>query len=73
MSDKLDKISDDIGAIKVTLAGQAVDLKEHMRRTAILENEFKPVRDQIMRWRGALAVLLALISISEILLHLRMK
>lgn len=73
MSDKLDRISEDISAIKVTLAGQAVDLKEHMRRTSLLEDEFKPVRDQIMKWRGALTLLLTLITISEIVLHLRMK
>lgn len=73
MSDKLDKIASDIGEIKIVQAGQAADLREHMRRTAILEDEFRPVRDQIMRWRGAVALLLALITLSEIMIHVRMK
>ena len=73
MNDKLDKISSDIGDIKITLASQAIELKEHIRRTNILEEKFNPMRDQIMMWRGGIALLLTLITISEIVLHLRMK
>lgn len=38
---KLDKISDDIGEIKVTIAKQQVQLDDHIRRTELLEGTVK--------------------------------
>lgn len=43
MTDKLDKIADDIGAIKIVLTAQAGDIKEHIRRTNILEDAVRPL------------------------------
>lgn len=40
---KVDKISDQVGAINVTLAEQHVTLKEHIRRTEALEKIVAPV------------------------------
>jgi len=40
---KVDKIGEDIGEIKVTLAAQHESLKDHMRRTEILEGKVIPL------------------------------
>ncbi len=55
LHDKLDKILDEIGEIKVTIAKQQVGLDEHMRRTAIneesldlLRQEFQPVKQHVL-------------------------
>jgi hypothetical protein len=40
---KVDKISDQIGTINVTLAEQHVTLKEHIHRTELLEEAIRPV------------------------------
>ncbi len=41
---KLDKIIGDIGEIKVTQAEHHIVLKDHIRRTELLENAIKPSR-----------------------------
>jgi len=64
MNDKLDKISSDISEIKIILAGQAVELKEHIRRTALLEEALQPISVHVARVEGALKAMgvLALIG-----------
>ena len=57
MDYKLDKILSEISSIKVTLAGQAVELKEHIRRTALLEDQMKPLNAQMLRAEGALKII----------------
>ena len=47
MESKLDKISENINEIKITLAEQHVTLKEHVRRTEILEAEIKPLKAHV--------------------------
>jgi len=47
LEQKLDKISDKIASIDVTLAAQHITLEEHIRRTAILENKMGPVERQV--------------------------
>jgi tetrahydromethanopterin S-methyltransferase subunit G len=44
---KLDKISDEITAIKVTLHGQHVSIQEHIRRTEIAEANLEALREQL--------------------------
>ena len=46
IEDKLDKVVETIGEIKVTLGAQHITLEEHMRRTELLENEIKPLQKQ---------------------------
>lgn len=44
---KVDGIKDDIGSINVTLASQHESLKEHMRRTDILETKLEPLERHV--------------------------
>jgi hypothetical protein len=54
MHDKLDKIADDIGAIKIVLTAQSGDIKEHIRRTNILEDAVRPmIQDYTFRTTAA--------------------
>lgn len=43
LESKVDKIGDQIGSINVTLAEQHVTLKDHIRRTELLEQALVPV------------------------------
>lgn len=54
---KIDGIGDHLGSIDVTLAAQHVSLKEHIRRTAILESELKPIKRHVDMVHGALKFL----------------
>lgn len=51
---KLDKVQEDIGAIKIIMARNTVSLEEHMKRTALAEqniqliqNEMEPIKDHV--------------------------
>ncbi len=57
IENKLDKIIEDITEIKVTQVEQHVVLKDHIRRTEILENAIKPSR--------IIAILAAIAAIIE--------
>ena len=41
LEEKLDKIVDKMGSIDTTLAGQHVQLTDHIRRTELLENKME--------------------------------
>ena len=43
----LDKISEDISDLKVTTAKQEENIKEHIRRTEIAEENLEMIRDEI--------------------------
>lgn len=49
---KLDDVSDHLGSIDATLSAQHVSLREHMRRTAILEAEIKPLKTHMDMVKG---------------------
>lgn len=60
---KLDKISDDIVEIKITLASQAVDVAHHIKRSDLLEEklevlkqgldaDLKPIKDHVSQMDG---------------------
>lgn len=51
---KIDLISDRLGNIDVTLGSQHVSLKDHMRRTAALEESLKPIQRHVNMVDGAL-------------------
>lgn len=57
---KIDDIGDHLGSIDVTLAAQHVQLKEHIRRTALLEAELKPVKKHVDMVNGVMKFLTAL-------------
>lgn len=44
IEDKLDKLDTRQDRMEVTLTRNTASLEEHMRRTAMLEEEFKPVK-----------------------------
>lgn len=62
MESKLDHIVDKIGSIDVTLAAQHVSLKEHIRRTEILEAQVAPIQKSVTMAHGVLK-LIGLISL----------
>lgn len=54
LENKVDKIVDDIGEIKIIMARNTVSLEEHIKRTNLLEEEVKrldedvrPVKDHV--------------------------
>lgn len=64
---KLDDLSDHLSAIDVTLGAQHISLKEHIRRTAILEADIRPVKRHIAMVEGVLKFMGALATIAAIL------
>lgn len=57
MEVKLDDISDHLGSIDITLSAQHVSLKDHIRRTALLEQELRPIKKHVDMVAGALKLL----------------
>lgn len=53
LEEKLDKISVDLGEIKVVQAEQAADLKYHIKRTDQIENKLLPLVDIKTKFDGA--------------------
>lgn len=49
---KLDKVVEHISSIDTTLAGQHVQLREHIRRTELLEADMAPVKKHIYMVHG---------------------
>lgn len=56
IEDKIDKLADHVGSIDTTLAAQHVVLQEHIRRTNLLEDEVRPLKERDTMLRGALRV-----------------
>lgn len=65
LDEKLDRVAERINSIDVTLGQQHVSLQEHMRRTALLEEqvelhrkEFSPVRDHVNMVKWGLRIII---------------
>jgi archaellum component FlaC len=58
IEDKIDKVVEHIGSIDSTLAAQHVSLKEHMRRTELLEQEIEPIKAHVDMVSGAVKLIL---------------
>lgn len=54
VEDKVDGIAKDVSAINSTLSAQHESLKEHIRRTELLEAELKPVKRHVDMVSGAI-------------------
>lgn len=54
--EKLDKIDDQLATMNATLKVQAQQLREHMRRTEVLEMLSQDYRDESDAWREAMLV-----------------
>lgn len=52
--EKLDKMDDRLNSVDKTLAEQHVSLKDHIRRTEILEEQVKPIEDNMTMAKGVL-------------------
>jgi hypothetical protein len=61
---KIDDISDHLLKIDVTLAAQHESLKNHIKRTTILEKEVAPIKKYINRAQGALMLITFLSAIA---------
>lgn len=57
LEEKIDKISDKISSIDVTLAKNTVSLEEHIKRTNILEQKLGPVEKHVNMVDGALKLI----------------
>lgn len=72
---KIDDQNEHLANIDVTLATQSTQLREHMRRTSLLEQEVRPIRKHVAMVSGALKFLGIVASILAITaaLHELMK
>lgn len=72
---KIDKVLEHIGSLDSTAAAQAIQLKEHIRRTALLEEELKPIKKHVNMVDGVVRFLLYLFTAGAGLegLHLILK
>lgn len=73
IEDKVDTISDKLGATNEILAAQHESLKQHMRRSDLLEEAIKPLQKHVSMVDGALkliGLLAAMAAIAELLLRL---
>ncbi len=69
---KIDDTHDHLVSIDLTLNAQHISLREHIRRTAILEREIAPIKRHVNRVEGALKLAAAasiIISVIEFFLH----
>jgi hypothetical protein len=57
MSKSLERLDVSVDSINVTLAVQAEQLKHHIKRTELLEEEFKPVREHVTRVNALILLL----------------
>ncbi len=66
LEDKVDRIAESVSNIDKTLMGQAVQLEEHIRRTTLLENDVKPIKEHVQRLKGIAWFLGGLVTAIEI-------
>jgi len=64
---KLDKIAEDIGEIKVHMAEVRKDLNYHIRRTDILENKVEPIANHVVLVNNGIKLVVALSAIAVFL------
>lgn len=70
LNQSLEKIDGRLDKVDITLVRQEENLREHMRRTTLLEQEFKPVKAHVEQVRGAgkfIAVLATIVGLLAIL------
>lgn len=78
IEDKIDKLGSHLGSIDVTLAAQHESLRDHIRRTQLLEGTIEPLKKHVEQVSGALKFLglvlgaiSVLAAVAEILTYLR--
>lgn len=70
IEDKIDKMADHMAAVDITLAEQAVVLKDHVLRTNLLQKKIEPI-DKNMEMLKNIAKIISFIGVGIImkLLH----
>ena len=69
---KIDDSNEHLAKIDVTLAAQHVSLKEHMRRTALIEKELQPIKKHVNMVQGALRLIGVTAAVCAILEFIRL-
>lgn len=64
---KLDDSNDHLAKIDVILEGQHISLKEHIRRTTLIEQQLVPISKHVNMVKGGLALIGALGVIASII------
>ena len=64
---KIDDIGDHLSSIDVTLKGQHVSIKDHIRRTAILEKQVIPLMRRKAMVDGLIVIIGLMASIAAII------
>lgn len=72
MEKKLDDVADHLSSIDITLTAQHISLKDHMRRTALLEKEIAPIKKHVYMAQGAAGLLAIGAAAVEFLKYLKM-
>jgi tetrahydromethanopterin S-methyltransferase subunit G len=52
IEEKLDKVLEEVSSINVTMARNTADLEYHIKRTDLLEDQFKPIHTAYNRAEG---------------------
>ena len=71
MEAKIDKIIEDVSEIKITMAVNTGSLKEHMRRTIMLEKKVEPINQSYKVLGGVVTLCFIVAAIVEILTYFR--
>lgn len=69
---KLDDTNDHLSSISITLTAQHISLKEHIRRTNLLESDMVPIKAHIQRVDGAVRLIKILSYIAGIVEVIRL-
>lgn len=70
IEDKIDILTTRLSSIDSTLAAQHESLKEHMRRTSMLEQDVAPIKKHVNMVQGIIA-LMAFIGVPMIIKYLK--
>lgn len=66
IEDKIDKITEHVGNIDVTMAKNTVILDEHIKRTAQIEDALIPIKAHVDKVKGAVALISLLAGMAAI-------
>lgn len=71
MEEKIDRVEASLNSIDKTLDRNTLSLEEHMRRTALLEDAFKPVQEHVIMVRGVGKTIMWLTAIISLIVAVR--
>lgn len=66
IEEKVDQVSEKIGEINSTLSAQHVSLKEHIRRTNILEKKIEPIEKHVNMVSGIVKLIMIVSALAAI-------